>query len=403
MTCWSASPAICRGHATRVQPEGHDVSAPVETSNEKSREFSAAGPGVQKINGPNGPRYRIRFATAAGRKSLTTASLEEALRMRNAVLVELAAGNMAAAGGISIRAYSQEILARRDASGYRNGRTDRGRLDKYFLRTHYADWPLRAFSRKHAVKWVQWLGAHDIKRQTRMHCLNLMRVIFAQALDEGLVDENPFRDVRVRGVEPRTEETWTVLALEEQQRLLAAIDSEEKWIVAVAIGSCLRQGEQWALELPDVHLEAEVPYITVRYGAPGRKPTKSGRIRVVPLVGIALQGMKEWLAIRSHWCCRPTLTDLVFPLQKGTARDRKAPRHFRRWLHDAAIRRGVRWHDLRHTAASSLISGDWGRAWSLEEVREMLGHADIRTTQRYAHFARKALFKAAEETNAIHS
>jgi integrase len=402
VTSWRPSPAGNRP-STSVQPQGFDVVRGVKAKDAKTREFSAAGPGVQRISGPNGTRYRIRFATAAGRKSLTTSSLDEALRIRNAVLVELAAGNMAAAGGITIRAYSQEILDRREANGYRNGRTDRGRIKKYVLRTHYADWPLRAFSRKHAVRWVRWLGTHPIKRQTRIHCVNMMRVIFGEALNDGLVDENPLVGVRVQGADPRTESTWTVLSLPEQLRLVSGIDTPEKWIVAVAETSGLRQGELWGLELSDVHLDADVPYITVRYGAPGRKPTKSGSIRDVPLIGIGLEGMREWMAIRDQWCHRPRLTELVFPLQKGSARDRKAPRNFRRWLSDAGIHRRVRWHDLRHTAASSLISGDWGRAWSLEEVREMLGHADIRTTQRYAHFARKALFRAAEETNAIHT
>ena len=51
------------------------------------------------------------------------------------------------------------------------------------------------------------------------------------------------------------------------------------------------------------------------------------------------------------------------------------------------ITRKVRFHDLRHTCASHLVMGTWGRRWSIEEVSKFLGHSDIQVTQRYAHLA----------------
>jgi site-specific recombinase XerD len=52
----------------------------------------------------------------------------------------------------------------------------------------------------------------------------------------------------------------------------------------------------------------------------------------------------------------------------------------------------LRIHDLRHSFASFLVNA--GR--SLYEVQELLGHADIRTTARYAHLSRERLFEAVE-------
>jgi Phage integrase family len=54
--------------------------------------------------------------------------------------------------------------------------------------------------------------------------------------------------------------------------------------------------------------------------------------------------------------------------------------------------------DLRHTCGAALISGWWGRGWSLIEVRDQLGHKDIKTTQRYAHLAPDVLMAAARAT-----
>lgn len=60
------------------------------------------------------------------------------------------------------------------------------------------------------------------------------------------------------------------------------------------------------------------------------------------------------------------------------------------------IGRTVWWHLLRHTGASSLISGWWGIRWSIEDVSKVLGHADIRTTQIYAHLAPQVIAETAQ-------
>jgi site-specific recombinase XerD len=76
--------------------------------------------------------------------------------------------------------------------------------------------------------------------------------------------------------------------------------------------------------------------------------------------------------------------DLVFPAQDGglcTHQD-----HVDRPLHGALKRAGlrrIRFHDLRHSFASQLVSV--GR--SLKEVQELLGHQSIQMTMRYAHLA----------------
>ncbi|MDO9433974.1 MAG: site-specific integrase [Hydrogenophaga sp.] len=69
---------------------------------------------------------------------------------------------------------------------------------------------------------------------------------------------------------------------------------------------------------------------------------------------------------------------------------------------DAVRRRagldGVRMHDLRHSFASNLVNS--GR--SIYEVGRLLGHSQVKTTQRYAHLSDAVLMSAMEEAaNAV--
>ena len=69
----------------------------------------------------------------------------------------------------------------------------------------------------------------------------------------------------------------------------------------------------------------------------------------------------------------------------------------KKWRSAAGMRADVRVHDLRHTCASHLIMGTWGRAWRLEEVQVVLGHASRTTTERHARLAPDSIQRVANE------
>ena len=125
--------------------------------------------------------------------------------------------------------------------------------------------------------------------------------------------------------------------------------------------------------------------------------TKSGKIRHIPLSVGALQLLGQLRdesaplgevghAIMTEWLQRPIFANPKTGLPYVS--------FFYSW--DAARKRAglpdLRVHDLRHSFASFLVNA--GR--SLYEVQELLGHADIRTTSRYAHLSRERLFAAVE-------
>lgn len=94
-----------------------------------------------------------------------------------------------------------------------------------------------------------------------------------------------------------------------------------------------------------------------------------------------------WSRNAASWCRREHLP--LDGYDAGWARARRL----------AGITRRVRWHDLRHTCASHLVQGTWGRVWSLAEVRDVLGHSSIKQTERYAHLCPGGIHDAARATS----
>ncbi len=175
------------------------------------------------------------------------------------------------------------------------------------------------------------------------------------------------------------EPEFDYLDFDEARRLLEAAKSEPHWwtMILVALRTGLRQGELLALRWQDVDLVAK--RLSVRQAAAGGiiGTPKSGRRREIELGEEVLTALKDHRHLRG---------ELVFCHETGRllrANECKHP------LWRACKRAGLRrigWHVLRHTFASHLVM----RGAPLKAVQELLGHADIRMTMRYAHLNEKS-------------
>ena len=167
------------------------------------------------------------------------------------------------------------------------------------------------------------------------------------------------------------------LSTEEAQRLFAAGTASDnkmlQYIIPMLILTGARKREvldaQWA-DFDLVHNQWRIPM------------TKTGKPRHVPLSTAAIQLLD---AI-------PKINDCAYTFANPKS---KAPfvSIFISW-NTARVRAGlaeVRIHDLRHSFASFLVNG--GR--SLYEVQKILGHTQVKTTQRYAHLSQETLIDAA--------
>ena len=105
------------------------------------------------------------------------------------------------------------------------------------------------------------------------------------------------------------------------------------------------------------------------------RTAKTGKTRHIPLNAIALGTLKKWYQQNGE------ASGLVFPGAEGKARN-NIKKAWSNLLKSAQIV-NFRWHDLRHNFASKLVmAGE-----DLNTVRELMGHADLKMTLRYAHLS----------------
>ena len=351
-------------------------------------------------------RLRVRATTNSGeRKTYGIFDTEEdanRARMATVSVFEESDGGARTVGKWIADWLDARELERRIVDIY----SDRNRFKNHIQNDEIASIPLTKLKRADVLAWLARVRAKPgrkpgsrLGRQTVLNTLQILHGALREALNRELVKADVTVGIKIKR-ERRVDETWTVLTPAEQAALLAACRKQDRPIVAFAIGTGLRAGEIVSLKTEDVHIDDPSPHVIVRYGNRKFGPTKGGKPRRVELFGLALDAAIAWRKGRKTWCAAAE-KGVFFQGVRGAVRNEKHVLDWQIW--DKArvasgIKKHFRWHDLRHTCASALISGEWGRMWSLSEVQNQLGHLESKTTERYAHFAGTALTRAGDET-----
>ena len=153
-------------------------------------------------------------------------------------------------------------------------------------------------------------------------------------------------------------------------------------MILLSINTGIRRGELFSLKWSNVNFDQAMLTIDGAYA-------KSGKTRHIPLNSEALNVLKSWRM-------QTNTIDLVFPSKDGNRFDTVK----KGWkaIVDAAEIKNFRWHDMRHHFASKLVMA----GVDLNTVRELLGHAEMTMTLRYAHLAPEHKALAVEKlVNAI--
>ena len=373
----------------------------------------------------NGKGYLARLCLATGERiSLGTyRTREEAERMLLASRAALTSGKQVTPQGITLRKFGEQLLAAWELRDPRNAQRERVRWNLHIVTAPFIDEPLGSIGSKELRAWLKRMMAKPalrgknagkaLDRQSVTNVRSLLAMIFNEAVEDELLKESPLEGVKVPKDKRAKEDVWTYLDTHEIDMLKdpeTSIREDCRCIYLIAIYTGLRQGELWGLRWSDVRTDGPVSYLVVRRSHDAT--TKNGKTRRIPLFETAVRWFERWKKLAPE-----SQEGWVFPRKDGSQRasgdhaqwfDRRSRRKKGAPITvtpgqktRAGITRPVRFHDLRHTCASHLLMGTWGRPWSLEEVCEFLGHSDIDITRRYAHLSDSHLQRAALETGRL--
>ena len=213
-------------------------------------------------------------------------------------------------------------------------------------------------------------------RASIARALSCLRTFFDFLVREEHLENNAVRLVRT----PRQEKRLPRF-LEEAEigRLLEAAQGEgcmparDRALLEVLYGGGLRVAEACSLELADLRFEGE--YVRVR--------GKGGRERIAPIGPHAIRALEAYLPLRSaRLVSLGRSTDSVFVNKNGSGLNvRSVGRLMERYAAAAGINQKLTPHTLRHSFATHLLN----RGADLRSVQELLGHANLSTTQIYTH------------------
>jgi integrase/recombinase XerC len=220
--------------------------------------------------------------------------------------------------------------------------------------------------------FVASLHQRGLSGRSIARTLSAVRSFYRYLLREGLARRNPAAGVTAPKAPKRLPQTLTA---DQAARLVdfksgTDLETRDRALLELLYSSGLRLSELVRLDVHDVDLADE----TVRVTGKGNKT------RIVPVGRHAREAIQAWIKPRAAFT--PAGEAALFVSKQGRRLGARAVQNLLRvWAQRRGIEVPVHPHMLRHSFASHLLesSGD------LRAVQELLGHANLSTTQIYTH------------------
>jgi integrase len=276
------------------------------------------------------------------------------------------------ASDMYVRQYIDRHCKKSSKNGYE------GYLNNHILPV-FKDRKLFEIKKSEVEEFVITLVDKQLAPMTINHILHLFGAIFEKMIDDDIVKFNPVKRVKKLKIQRKKANALTA---EQVEKCLttAKIEYPQYYeLLYTAIYSGLRQGELFALTWDDVDLEKKTIAVNKSYSKKELGETKTeSSIRDIRTCPSLLKLLKEW-KLKS----KPNDKNLVFANEVGNYLD--ARNVLQRFLYPCLAKakvKKVKWHELRHTHISLLLSQNV----TPQVIQKQAGHSTIATTMDvYGH------------------
>lgn len=247
---------------------------------------------------------------------------------------------------------------------------------------------LCAVDAKIVSEYVTWMTEKGKSAATISRCIASIKSFYLYLQGQGKVRSNPTDGVGTRKVERKSPGILTSREVElflEQPRCVDAKGCRDRAMLELLYATGIRVSELVALDVKDVVLSTGFLRCTGR-----------GRERVIPLYPAAVKALSTYVKeIRPYIIADPQETALFVNMNGGRMSRQGFWKIVKHYQETAQIEKEITPHTLRHSFAVHLLEN----GADLRSIQEMLGHADISSTQVYAHLAKKNLRSVYQRTH----
>ncbi len=239
---------------------------------------------------------------------------------------------------------------------------------------------LRRVKKDTINEYMLYLSGAGKSPATITRCTASLKSFYAYMLGRGAVKTNPAKNIAALKVERKCPEILTSKEVElflEQPKCVDEKGYRDHAMLELLYATGIRVSELIGLDVGDVNLAGG--FIRCR---------SKTRERIIPLYRTAIKALRDYMTdIRPRIISGPDEQALFVNMNGGRMSRQGFWKIIKYYQEKAEISKDITPHTLRHSFAVHLLEN----GADLRSIQEMLGHADISSTQIYAHIIKKHL------------
>ena len=228
--------------------------------------------------------------------------------------------------------------------------------------------------------YIAWLRHNGKSPATVSRCIASLKSFYSLLLSQGVVDHNPAAGlVPEKSVQklPQILTSKEVELLLEQPECTDMKGYRDRAMLELLYATGIRVSELISLDVSDVNIPAG--FIRCR---------SKDKERMIPLYPAAIKALSEYVEfIRPQMIASPDEQSLFVNISGERMSRQGFWKIIKTYQKKAGIEKDITPHTLRHSFAAHLLEN----GADLRSIQEMLGHADISSTQVYSHIVKKQL------------